>query len=129
MFASMKCVAAPLAAVMLLASTAGSQPAAAFNLRGSLAAEASSATTVTPVYGYGRRGGWGRGGYWRGPGAGIAILGGIIVGGALVAAAVAEHRASGDDMRRCAHDFPNFDPRSGTYENRHGEVLVCPYLH
>ncbi len=128
MLSSMKCVAAPLAAVMLLASTAGSQPAAAFILRG-IATEASSATTVTPVYGYGRRGGWGRGGYWRGPGAGIAILGGIIVGGALVAAAVAEHRASGDDMRRCARDFPNFDPRSGTYENRHGEVLVCPYLH
>ena len=34
MLSSMKCVAAPLAAVMLLASTAGSQPAAAFNLRG-----------------------------------------------------------------------------------------------
>ena len=129
MLSSIKCVAAPLAAVMLLASTAGSQPAAAFDLGGTSQRRRrprrrSHLFTATAAAAVGA----------------VADIGAdlapasrswveIIVGGALVAAAVAEHRASGDDMRRCARDFPNFDPRSGTYENRHGEVLVCPYLH
>lgn len=124
MLPALKSITVPLAAVMLFGATIGSAPASAFNLRAADALEAHSA--VTPVYG--RHGGWGRGGIWRGPGAGIAILGGVIIGGALVAAAIAEHRASGSDMRRCARDFPGFDPRSGTYEDRYGEIRVCPYL-
>ena len=76
---------------------------------------------------YWRRGwGWGWGPRWRGPG---AVVGGIIIGGALVASAIAEHRATDYAIRRCADDFPGFDPRSGTFVNRYGERRVCPYLY
>jgi len=67
----------------------------------------------------GHGGGWG----W-GPG---ALIGGI-VGGALIASAVAEHRADRSDMERCARDFPEFSYRTGTYIDRRGNERVCPYL-
>ena len=77
---------------------------------------------------YWRRGwGWGWGPRWWGPGP--AIVGGILIGGALVASAIAEHRATDYAIRRCAEDFPGFDPRSGTFVNRYGERRVCPYLY
>jgi hypothetical protein len=74
---------------------------------------------VTNVGWHGRGGGWG----W-GPG---AFIGGI-VGGALIASAVAEHRADHVDMDRCARDFPEFSYRTGTYIDRRGVERVCPYL-
>jgi hypothetical protein len=98
-----------------------------------IAAEAAS--QATPVYWRGRPWGWGGGwgpgwgpryGYgWSAP----AVVGGLIIGGALVATAVAEHRAADAAMRRCAEDFPSFDPRTGTFRNRYGERRVCPYLY
>jgi hypothetical protein len=75
--------------------------------------------------GWGWRRGWGHRGWW-GPG---PVLGGIIIGGALVAAAIAEHRASASAMRACARDFRSFDPRSGTFIDRDGVARVCPYLY
>ncbi|MCB1510494.1 MAG: BA14K family protein [Hyphomicrobiaceae bacterium] len=73
----------------------------------------------------GRRGGM----RWHGPGAGVAILGGVILGGALVASAIAERRARDTDLNRCARDFRDFDPRTGTFVDNRGDVRVCPYLH
>ena len=115
-------LAAPLlTAAMLVAPLA--QQAAAGGLPVQLSAP-HSATDAKPVQW--RRGGGGL--RWFGPGPGLAVLGGVIIGGALVASAIAERRASDSDIRRCSRDFPEFDPRSGTWVDRHGEVRVCPYL-
>lgn len=61
---------------------------------------------------------------WGGP----AIVGGVIVGGALTAAAIAERRATADDMRLCARAYPTFDPATGTYTDAAGIAHICPYL-
>jgi hypothetical protein len=62
--------------------------------------------------------------FWRsGP-----VVGGFIMGGVLVASAIAQHRATEDAVRNCAEDFPGFDPRTGTFVNEDGERRVCPYL-
>jgi len=63
--------------------------------------------------------------FWR-PG---PVVGGFIIGGALVASAIARHRATEDAVRSCAEDFPGFDPRTGTFVNESGERRVCPYLY
>jgi len=116
--------AAALVAAMMLTSVAvGSLPASAFTAPHAAGLTASS--DVSNVYWRRGRGGWG----WWGPGPGLAILGGVIIGGAIVASAVAEHRARGSDMRRCADEFRSFDPRSGTYIDRDGQPRVCPYLY
>lgn len=71
---------------------------------------------------YGHHRGWG----WGGP----ALFGAVVVGGVLTAAAIAESRAEAATLRRCAVDFPRFDPASGTYIDAvTGAVKVCPYLY
>jgi hypothetical protein len=71
----------------------------------------------------------GRGHYGRRHhGAGAAGIIGAIIAGTLIAAAIREGRARSDDIERCDEDFPDFDPRTGTYINRHGDERVCPYL-
>jgi len=83
----------------------------------------SAAGSVTLV---GRRG---RG--WRGRrhhGHGAAGIIGAIIAGTLIAAAVREGRAHEADLRQCDEDFPDFDYRTGTYIDRHGDERVCPYL-
>jgi BA14K-like protein len=113
-------------ATLVFASTINDTPVAASSFSGAkmlgavLAPEAAS-----PVQ---WRRGWG-GHRWWGPGPGVAILGGVIVGGALVAAAIAERRAEAAAMHRCAVEFRSFDPRGGTFIDRYGEVRVCPYLY
>jgi hypothetical protein len=64
----------------------------------------------------------------RGHGIGPAGILGAIIAGTLIAAAISEHRARPSDMERCDEDFPDFDPRTGTYIDRHGHERVCPYL-
>ncbi len=64
----------------------------------------------------------------RGPGWGVGALIGGLVGGALIASAIREGRADDRDIRHCAADFRSFDPRTGTYINRDGEVRGCHYL-
>jgi hypothetical protein len=69
--------------------------------------------------------------YYRGRhrhGVGPAGILGAIIAGTLIAAAISEHRARAEDIRRCDEDFPDFDPRTGTYINRYGQERVCPYL-
>jgi hypothetical protein len=69
--------------------------------------------------------------YYRGHhrhGVGPAGILGAIIAGTLIAAAISEHRARAEDIRRCDEDFPDFDPRTGTYINRYGQERVCPYL-
>lgn len=110
----------PIAAAVVFASMVGS---VAVSAQASAApfvprAVANQEASVSKVYWRGR-GGWG----W-GPG---ALIGGI-VGGALIASAVAEHRADRADMERCARDFPEFSYRTGTYIDRRGNERVCPYL-
>lgn len=110
-----KFIASSLVAVTMTATfvAAGQANAAPFNAGGATKA----AGPVTNV-------GWHGGGWGWGPG---ALVGGII-GGALIASAVAEHRADRVDMDRCARDFPEFSYRTGTYIDRHGVERVCPYL-
>ena len=103
----------------VFATFVSTEQAAAIPLAPS-ASHSAPAATVTPVYWRGHGGGWG----WWGPG----VLFGGIVGGALVASAVAEHRADRVDMDRCARDFPDFSYRTGTYIDRRGDERVCPYL-
>jgi hypothetical protein len=61
-------------------------------------------------------------------GRGAAGIIGAIIAGTLIAAAIREGRADDHDLARCDEDFPDFDPETGTYINRHGEERVCPYL-
>lgn len=75
---------------------------------------------------YGHHHHHGRGWGWWGPG---AVAGAIIIGGAVTAAAIAEHRARDADVARCARDFPSYRPSSGTFVDATGEVRVCPYLY
>lgn len=79
------------------------------------------ASQATPVWWRQRWGGWG-------PGAGLGIIGGVIIGGALIANAVAERRADDGAMRACARDFPDFSWRTGTFVDNYGHRRVCPYL-
>jgi hypothetical protein len=114
-----KSVAAAIAAASIVANIAVSAEASAAPLVAGTIANAKPEAQVSKV-GWHHHGGWG----WWGPG---ALFGGII-GGALVASAVAEHRANRVDMDRCARDFPDFSYRTGTYIDRHGDERVCPYL-
>jgi hypothetical protein len=112
-----KSIATAVALSSIVASVAVSAQASAAPLV-SGAMNAKPEAAVSKVYWRGR-GGWG----W-GPG---ALVGGLI-GGALIASAVAEHRADRVDMDRCARDFPEFSYRTGTFIDRRGVERVCPYL-
>ena len=57
------------------------------------------------------------------------MVGGFIMGGVLVASAIAQLRATEGAVRNCAEDFPGFDPRTGTLMNENGEPRVCPHLY
>jgi hypothetical protein len=69
-----------------------------------------------------------RGRHRGGHGVGAAGLIGAIIAGTIIAAAIREGRASEHDIERCDEDFPDFDPKSGTYIDRYGDERVCPYL-
>jgi hypothetical protein len=112
-----KSIAAGIAAATMVATVAVSEQASAAPFVSGAVANAQTSSTVKVGWRHG--GGWG----W-GPG---ALIGGI-VGGALIASAVAEHRADRNDMDRCARDFPDFSYRTGTYIDRRGDERVCPYL-
>ena len=114
-----KSLAVAIACVSMIANLTVARQASAFPAAPASTASGSHGGGVTPVYWRGH-GGWG----WWGPG---AFFGGV-VGGALIAAAVAEHRADRVDMDRCARDFPDFSYRTGTYIDRRGIERVCPYL-
>jgi len=119
MFKIRKSIAMVMAGASMIASFAAVQQAAALPaLPDKASVSTYDAGNVTNVYWRGG-GGWG----W-GPG---ALIGGI-VGGALIASAVSEHRADHVDMDRCARDFPEFSYRTGTYIARNGTERVCPYL-
>jgi hypothetical protein len=114
-----KTIAAGIAAASMIATVAVSQQAAAAPFVSGAVVNAQSHAGVSKVGWHHGHGGWG----W-GPG---ALIGGI-VGGALIASAVSEHRASRSDMDRCARDFPDFSYRTGTFIDRRGDERVCPYL-
>ncbi len=118
-----KVIATSLIAATMTAAFAATEQAAAapFSAGG---ASALSALSVSQGQGAATNVGWHGGGWGWGPG---ALIGGI-VGGALIAAAISEHRAAPRDMDRCAHDFPDFSYRTGTYIDRRGDERVCPYL-
>jgi hypothetical protein len=105
-------------ATSITASLAVTEQAAAAPFGAGVPALSDDAGVATHVYWRGH-GGWG----W-GPG---ALVGGLI-GGAIIAAAISEHRAAPRDMDRCAHDFPDFSYRTGTYIDGRGVERVCPYL-
>ncbi|WP_045835701.1 hypothetical protein [Hyphomicrobium sp. 99] len=112
-----KLIASSLVAMTMTATFAATEQAAAAPFNAGVSAISKAAGPVTTV-------GWHGGGWGWGPG---ALVGGII-GGALIASAVAEHRADRNDMDRCARDFPEFSYRTGTYIDRRGVERVCPYL-
>ncbi len=112
-----KLIASTLVAATLTATFAATEQAAAAPFSSGIPAVSHDAGTVTQV-------GWRHEGWGWGPG---ALFGGII-GGALIAAAISEHRAAPSDMDRCARDFPDFSYRTGTYIDRRGVERVCPYL-
>lgn len=113
-----KSIAAAVAFSSIVGSVAVSTQASAAPFVSGVVSTAKPEAAASKVYWRGR-GGWG----W-GPG---ALIGGI-VGGALIASAVAEHRADRADMNRCARDFPEFSYRTGTFIDRRGVERVCPYL-
>lgn len=113
-----KIIASTLVAATMTATFAANEQAAAASFNSGVPALSKDAGAVTHVYWRGH-GGWG----W-GPG---AFVGGLI-GGALIASAISEHRAAPRDMDRCARDFPDFSYRTGTYIDRRGVERVCPYL-
>lgn len=112
-----KIIASSLVAAMATATFAATEQAAAAPFGAGVPALATNAGTVTQVHWRGRGWGWGPG----------ALVGGLI-GGAIIAAAISEHRAAPRDMDRCARDFPDFSYRTGTYIDRRGVERVCPYL-
>lgn len=113
-----KIIASSLIAATMTATFAATEQAAAAPFGTGVPALSKDAGAVTHVYWRGH-GGWG----W-GPG---ALVGGLI-GGAIIASAISEHRAAPRDMDRCARDFPDFSYRTGTYIDRRGVERVCPYL-
>ncbi|MBS0235656.1 MAG: hypothetical protein JSR99_19485 [Proteobacteria bacterium] len=113
-----KLIASTLVAATMTATFAATEQAAAASFNSGVPALSKDSGAVTHVYWRGH-GGWG----W-GPG---ALVGGLI-GGALIASAISEHRAVPRDMDRCARDFPDFSYRTGTYIDRRGVERVCPYL-
>jgi hypothetical protein len=114
-----KSIAAAVAFSSIVASFAAVTQASAAPFVPAAVANAKMDASVSKVHWRRHGGGWG----W-GPG---ALIGGII-GGALIASAVAENRADRSDMNRCARDFPEFSYRTGTYIDRRGNERVCPYL-
>jgi hypothetical protein len=116
-----KTLAASLAGAGLLVNFAATTPAAAAPLIANATAIANHDSAVRQVY---WRHHWGFPFWGRGP----ALVGGVILGGALVASAIAERRADRVAMQHCADDFPSFRWRTGTFINRYGEERVCPYL-
>ncbi len=112
-----KIIASSLVAATMTATLATTEQAAAAPFSNGVPALSQDVGSTTKV-------GWRHGGWGWGPG---ALVGGII-GGALIAAAVSEHRAAPRDMDRCARDFPDFSYRTGTYIDRRGDERVCPYL-
>lgn len=114
-----KSIAAAVAASSIFATVAVSTQASAAPFVSGIVAQTTPDSAISNVGWRHRGGGWG----W-GPG---AFVGGII-GGALIASAVAEHRADRNDMDRCARDFPDFSYRTGTFIDRRGVERVCPYL-
>lgn len=112
-----KIIASSLVAAMATATFAATEQAAAAPFGAGVPALATNTGTVTQVHWRGRGWGWGPG----------ALVGGLI-GGAIIAAAISEHRAAPRDMDRCARDFPDFSYRTGTYIDRRGVERVCPYL-
>jgi len=111
-----------LAAAMASSAMMSSNAATAAPFSAPMIQQSADAGEVQQVW---YRGGWGHGWGWGGP----AILGGLFIGGVIVAAAINEHRATESALRRCDRDFPGFDYRRGTYVNRYGDVRVCPYLY
>jgi hypothetical protein len=112
-------ITSTLVAATVTATFATTQQAAAAPFGTGVPALSQNAGPATQVY-YRGRGGWG------GWGAG-ALVGGLI-GGAIIASAISEHRAAPRDMDRCARDFPDFSYRTGTFIDRNGVERVCPYL-
>ena len=80
-------------------------------------------------FGY-RGGGYGYRGYRRGygPGLGLGLAAGAIIGGALAAQAAAPPPAaySGDVVAYCSQRFKSYDPGSGTYLGYDGNRHSCP---
>ena len=119
----MHCPARRFAFAALVTASLLVQPASAI-VSAPTKASVSQPSTVDHVYWL--RTLWGpKWEFWRsGP-----VVGGFIIGGTLVASAIAQHRATEDAVRSCAEDFPGFDPRTGTFLNEDGERRVCPYLY
>lgn len=62
-----------------------------------------------------------------GHGFGFPLIGGIVVGGALTAAIIAEQRDREYRRERCAREHDTYDRYSGTVLID-GRRVVCPYL-
>jgi len=120
MFVSKTMISLGLAVALATSALTTSMAASAAPFSGAVVEHSADAGLASKVWYRGGRG-WG----WGGP----AILGGLIIGGVLTAAAINEHRASESAMHRCADTYRSFDWRSGTYIDRSGERRVCPFLY
>jgi BA14K-like protein len=60
--------------------------------------------------------------------AGIALGVGALIVGSAIASSGARASSRNADYERCAARFEDFDWNDGTFLNRDGERVVCPYL-
>jgi len=123
---SLSSLTVALAATLLADVLTSSGPASSSNLRLSWMPDSKAPGQAIEVWDQGDSNqGFGLKHGWLGP----ALSGGLLFGSTVVAAAIAEHRATEADMRLCDSRYRTFDWTTGTYLDRSGRIRVCPFLY
>ena len=114
LFKSTITAAAIVAACALAAGATNAMPLSA----GARAVAKMDTSNVTDVQ-FRRRRGWG-------PGVGVGIGAAVIIGGAIAAAEAEAAARRQDAVSYCMSRFRSYNPETGTYVARNGQVRTCP---